>query len=94
MIVVVLEKARPALRGQLSRWLLEARPGMFVGTVSARVRDALWSLIRARHQKGGALLIYRARNEQGFVMETLGDPTRQIFEMDGLLLIRRPERRA
>jgi CRISPR-associated protein Cas2 len=92
VIVLVLDKARPALRGQISRWLMEVKPGIFVGTVSARVRDAIWAMIRARHTQGGALLVARARNEQGFVMESHGAPTRQVFDIDGLTLIRRLDR--
>jgi hypothetical protein len=50
-------------------------------------------MIRARHTQGGALLVARARNEQGFVMESHGAPTRQVFDIDGLTLIRRLDRR-
>ena len=32
------------LRGKLSRWLNEIHPGIFVGEVSARVRDKLWEM--------------------------------------------------
>jgi hypothetical protein len=35
-------------------------------------------------------LIYRAQNEQGFVVETHGDTTRSILDNEGLLLVRRP----
>lgn len=38
MVVIVIEKASEKLRGELTRWLMEARPGTFVGTVNAVVR--------------------------------------------------------
>lgn len=90
MTVIIVERATPGLRGQLTRWMLEVRAGVFVGTLSARVRDKLWELIRARNPKGGALMIYRARTEQGFAIATHGDTSRSIFENEGLLLVRRP----
>ena len=36
MIVMILEKVSVGLRGELSRWLIEPRTGVFVGQVSAR----------------------------------------------------------
>ena len=39
MTVVILEAASPGLRGYLTRWMLEIRAGVFVGRVSARVRE-------------------------------------------------------
>jgi CRISPR-associated protein Cas2 len=90
LTVVIVERATPGLRGQLTRWMLEVRAGVFVGTLSARVRAKLWKLVCARNPFGGALLIFRAANEQGFMVETAGDTSRSIFEMEGLLLVRRP----
>lgn len=90
MTIIIVERATPALRGQLTRWMLEVRAGVFVGTLSARVRDKLWELTCARNPKGGSLMIYRARNEQGFAIATHGDTSRSIFENEGLLLVRRP----
>ena len=42
MVVIILEKVSPALRGELTRWLIEPHPGVFVGHVSGMVRDRLW----------------------------------------------------
>ena len=70
--------------------MLEVRAGVFVGTLSARVRDKLWALTRAKNPKGGSLLVYRARNEQGFVVETHGDTSRSVIDIEGLQLVRRP----
>jgi CRISPR-associated protein Cas2 len=41
MVVFILENARPALRGELSRWLFEVQAGVFTGRVSALVRGEL-----------------------------------------------------
>ena len=90
MIVIIVERATPGLRGQLTRWMLEVRAGVFVGTLSPRVRDKLWELVKARNPKGGSLLVARTHNEQGFVVETHGDTSRQILDMEGLWLVRKP----
>lgn len=89
-VIIVEEKATAALRGQLTRWMLEVKAGVFVGSVSARVRDKLWELTCARNAKGGSLMLYRNRSEQGFAVVTHGDTSRSIFENEGLLLVRRP----
>jgi CRISPR-associated protein Cas2 len=91
LTVIILESAKPSVRGQLTRWMLEVRAGVFVGTLSARVREKLWTLVRTRTPHGaGCVLIARAPNEQGFVVETHGDTSRQVFDIDGLLLVAKP----
>jgi CRISPR-associated protein Cas2 len=90
LTLIIVERATPALRGQLTRWLLEVQAGVFVGTLSARVREKLWALTKLRIRKGGMLLVYRAQNEQGFVVESHGDTSRTVFDNEGLLLVRRP----
>ena len=39
MLVMILEKVPPSLRGELSRWTIEPKTGIFVGKVSAMVRE-------------------------------------------------------
>ena len=90
LTVIIVEGAKPGLRGQLTRWMLEVRAGVFVGTLSARVRAKLWALVCRRNHKGGSLLIYRTPTEQGFMVEAHGDTSRSIIDNEGLLLVRRP----
>ena len=54
MLVMVLENVPPSLRGELTRWLIEPRPGVFVGHVSALVRDRLWAT-QFHPEKSGAV---------------------------------------
>src|ERR1039457_2863556 len=42
MVVLVLERVPPGLRGELTRLMLEIRSGVFVGTLTSVVRDRLW----------------------------------------------------
>lgn len=42
MVIMTLEKVPKSLRGELSRWMVEIQTGVFVGKLSALVRDLLW----------------------------------------------------
>ena len=64
MIVVVLTACPVGLRGDLTLWLLEIAPDVFVGHVSARVREKLWERIEGQMRTGKAIMVYSARNEQ------------------------------
>ena len=90
MIVMVLEKVPVALRGELTRWLIEPKAGVFVGHVSALVRDKLWEKC-SKHKKAGSVTqIWSTNTEQRFALRSVGDSSRQIVEFEGLYLIRRP----
>jgi CRISPR-associated protein Cas2 len=90
MIVMILERVPLSLRGELSRWLLEPQSGVFVGHVSARVRDKLWEKA-CKKQKGGSVFqIWSTNTEQRFQMRMFGRASRRIIEMEGLQLIEIP----
>lgn len=88
MVVFILENAKPTLRGELSRWLFEVQAGVFTGRVSALVREELWQLIGSKLGKASAVMIYSANNEQGFKAQMLGNPSRLLVDIDGLLLVK------
>ncbi|HET7595917.1 MAG TPA: type I-E CRISPR-associated endoribonuclease Cas2e [Burkholderiales bacterium] len=88
MMVLLLEKVPVGLRGELTRWLIQARSGVFVGRVSAQVRELLWEKVCESRGSGGAMLIYRTNTEQGFSILTDGDTSRSVVDFDGLQLIR------
>ena len=52
MIVITLTKTPPALRGDLTRWCQEIQTGVYVGDVSARVRDKLWERVQTNIGNG------------------------------------------
>ena len=52
MVVLVLEKVPTSLRGELTRWMAEIQTGVFVGTMSALVRDLLWDKCVAKLEEG------------------------------------------
>ena len=90
MIVMILERVPAALRGELSRWLLEPQSGVFVGHVSARVRDKLWEKACRKQNGGSVFQIWSTNNEQRFQMRMFGRASRTIIEMEGLQLIEIP----
>jgi len=90
MVVIILETVPVGLRGELTRWLIEPHPGVFVGHVSALVRDRLWQKCCQGLRDGGVLQIWSTNTEQRFQMRGYGDTRREIAEFDGLQLIRIP----
>ena len=54
MIVISLSKCSASLRGDLTKWLLEIDTGVYVGRVTARIRDELWFKIEKNANGGSA----------------------------------------
>ena len=88
MTVIVLENVPPSLRGECTRYLLEIKAGVFIGTISTLVREKLWEIIKNKSESGNCLLAYSSDSEQGFSMETYGDPRRSVIDIEGLQLIK------
>jgi len=56
--------------------------------LSALVRDELWKMVEGKIKNGSALLIYSTNSEQGFTARSLGDPSRQLIDIEGVLLVK------
>ena len=89
MIVISLSDCPPALRGDLSKWLLEITTGVYVGQVSARVRDELWERIEKNIKHGRAAMVFDAANEQKMDFR-IHNTSWELVDCDGLRLVRRP----
>lgn len=87
MMVMILEKVPPSLKGELSRWLVEVTTGVYVGHASALVRDLLWDKCVRYVYRGRCYQLYRTSTEQGFAIRMHGDPSRAILDFDGLHLM-------
>jgi CRISPR-associated protein Cas2 len=87
MVVFVMENVPEKLRGEITRWMLEAKAGVFVGNMSATVRALLWKKIIEGAEGGSALLIHSSDSEQGFNIEMTGLPKRSVVYLEGLNLI-------
>lgn len=90
MVVIVLTACPAGLRGDLTRWLLEIAPGVFVGHVSARVRDQLWERVVGLAKDGRATMVYSTRNEQHLAFKVHRSDWKPI-DCDGLELIKIPK---
>lgn len=89
MVVMVLTACPTGVRGDLTRWLMEIAPGVFVGRLSARVRNQLWQRVCSFVKSGRAIMVYSTRNEQRLEFEVF-QPDWVPVDCDGLKLIKRP----
>lgn len=90
MVVMILERVPTGLRGELSRWFLEAKAGVFVGRVSAMVRERLWKKACEHSKDGGCVMVHNSDGEQGFKISSWGETSRTIEDFEGLFLVRIP----
>ena len=91
MVVMVLEKVSRSTRGELTKWLVEIKSGVYVGHVSARVRKELWEKCCSTRRVGGITQIWSTNTEQRFKMRMCGDTQREIVDYEGVQLIRIPK---
>ena len=89
MVVMILEKVPESLRGELTRWLVEPHSGVFVGHVSALVRDKLWEKCASRLKEGGMIQVWSTNTEQRFAIRSWGQINRELVNMEGLWLVRK-----
>lgn len=87
MLVVVTEAVPPRLRGRLAIWLLEVRAGVYIGDVSKRVREMIWSQCEVFLEEGNIVMAWKTNTESGFDFQTLGTNRRMPVEHDGLRLV-------
>jgi len=87
MVVLVLEKVPTSLRGELTRWMTELQTGVFVGRMSALVRDLLWEKCASKLDSGRCCQVYSTNTEQGFSVRMRGESTRHVVDLEGLTLV-------
>lgn len=89
MIVLCVTNCPPGLRGDLSKWLCEVNTGVYVGKVSAKVREELWNRVCESIKNGQATMVYSTNNEQGHVFMT-HNTSWIATDYDGITLMKRP----
>ncbi len=89
MVVLIVTACPVGLRGHLTRWLLEVSAGVFVGHVSARVRDHLWDRVVELAKDGRAIMIHSVRGEQRLAFKVHRHDWRPT-DYDGVQLMLRP----
>lgn len=83
-----MDCADETIRGELTKWFLELKPGVFVGNVNSRIRELLWQRVCSTAKSEGAVMVFSAINEQGFRMILAGQPKRSIVDLDGIQLVK------
>ena len=88
MFVVISTSAIPDhLRGYITRFLIQADTGLFVGHTSRRVAVLLWQRCKEALSGGHATLICSVHDsEQGFEIQQLNPEGREIIDCDGVSL--------
>ena len=89
MIVVTLSCCPPSLRGDLTKWMFEISTNVYVGRMSARVRDELWDRIVNSCGDGRAVMIFGVNNEQRFEYRTHNSEWKP-YDLDGIKVMIRP----
>lgn len=89
MIVITMTDCPVGLRGDLTKWLLEVSSGVFVGQVSARVRDELWERVKETTKDGRVTMVFNTNNEQRLDFR-VHNSTWEPIDFDGIKLILRP----
>lgn len=88
MVVLICKNVKPSMRGELSRWMIEADAGVFIARLSSRVRDLLWAKVVEECGDGTALMVHTANTEQGFAVRAHGTSSRTPTDWEGVVLIR------
>ncbi|MCI9488198.1 MAG: type I-E CRISPR-associated endoribonuclease Cas2 [Lachnospiraceae bacterium] len=90
MVVITMNSCPPKLRGDLTKWLFEIHTGVYVGQISARVRERLWSRICQNIKDGQAVMVYSFANEQHLEFRT-HNTAWKVRDFDGLKLMLHPK---
>lgn len=89
MVVLTLSKCPAGLKGDITKWLFEVNTGVYVGRISARVRERLWERVCEYCGSGEATMVFPAKNEQGFSFYVYNTRWRPV-DLDGIFLIKKP----
>lgn len=94
LTVVIVRDVEDRYRGFLNSVMLEISPGVFTSPrVSRGVRERIWNVLTKWHGqlgRGSIVMTWLDKNAPGGQgLLHLGEPPRQLAEVDGLLLVRR-----
>ncbi|MFR7638176.1 MAG: type I-E CRISPR-associated endoribonuclease Cas2e [Allobaculum sp.] len=87
MLVLLLTACPPRLKGDISKWLFEIHPGVYIGSPSRRVADQIWNRVTTSIRKGKAVMALSASNEQGYVIRTHHSDL-EVTDFDGIQLMK------
>ncbi len=87
MLVMILESVPTVLRGELSRWITPIGQGVYVGRVSALIRDELWALAVSKARSGRVIQIWSRRGEPGYDLRVHGMEPSTLMDLEGIPMI-------
>ena len=95
LVVIVTRDVADRFRGFLASAMLEVAPTVYISPrMNPRVRTRTWKVLTDWHQaepRGSVVMVWRDIEQTGGVgIATLGTPPRELVEVDGLWLTRRP----
>lgn len=88
MVVLSVTNCPSQLRGDLTKWFIEIDIGVYVGKLSARVRDKIWSRVCDNIKSGKAIMVYSTNSEQGFAIVTHNTEWNPV-DCDGIWLMQK-----
>lgn len=88
--IFITENVPTSLRMDLTRWMIEIKTGIFIGTLSGYVRAKLWEKLCKKLKNGCIIMVKSADNEQGFEITMSGQCHRRIVNFEGIQLIKIP----
>ena len=94
MTVLVTRDVEARYRGYIASIMLEVAPGIYVSpNLSAAVRERLWDVIHDWYEqltRGAIVMVWRDSSVAGnLALRHLGDPPKEIWDAEGILLVRR-----
>ena len=95
MTVIVTRNVEARYRGFLASAMLEVAPGVYVSPdLSKGVRERIWTVLAKwyAHLGNGAIALIFADSTAtgGLRLDHLGDPPKEVWDADGVLLVRMP----
>lgn len=94
LTIVVTRDVEMRYRGFLTSIMLEIAPGVYVAPeMSAAVRNRVWTVMTdwwSALGRGSLTMVWRDTTATGKLrIETLGEPSKEIVDADGVLLAKR-----
>lgn len=94
LAMVVTRNVESRYRGFLTSLMLEIAPGVYVGPdISDGVRSRIWKVLAGWWMvlgTGSIVMVWRDTKAVGHLrIESLGEPSKQIVDADGILLVKR-----
>ena len=94
LVVIVTRDVADRFRGFLASTMLEIAPTVYLSPrMNPGVRSRIWEVLSDWYNaepRGSIVMVWRDTNETGSVgIANLGEPPRELVEIDGLWLTRR-----